>query len=146
MPLGDTVKVHLIHEGSTIRPSLPLDPEWSPLMQLRWEAALASARCGEKISVRLGRSSINGVEEWDVYSVSAPGHGFGACSYERARTLIHGLEAGISACRFLAVRRQVRASLDEPTPIFDSIRDRAQECRICGPGAGHTIWCGASHD
>ena len=116
MPLGE-MKVREVQEGNLIRVEPEYQDDWSDLTKLRWEAALATLRGGEKITVHIANYSTNGIWNPGFYGLSGYGWGCGPLSFEAARDTILGYEMGASAAK----RREIPMYA---TPIFGMLVTR----------------------
>lgn len=127
--LGDTKVTRVRTEfGHTHEPSF--DQNWSPLMQLRWMAAVESidiAPLRIEVKSAVGSSQVNGVTIPEVaYYVTVPGSGFGAGgkTFNQAWAFIINVSLGIQMERRWAERAAkpaVEKLLNETTPIFDRL-------------------------
>lgn len=131
-----TVKVKRIEErregggiSSTVWPEF--DDSWSPLMQLRWHAAVAMLDSGTdvKIHVQHGTSSTNGIPR-DEFCVSVGGTGYSSSPFQACWTLITGIGSGLRAAKdryFPPQWQWVNGHREETpvaTPLYDEVKRR----------------------
>lgn len=124
--LGETKVTRVYMEnGYTHEPKF--DQEWSPLMQLRWNAAIRNidiAPLRIEVTSAVGSRQMNGVTLPEVaYYVSVPGSGWGAGgkTFDQAWSYIIDLASGIQMERQRAARLDPIRWLNETTPIFDRL-------------------------